>query len=297
MRTSDPKASSNLSAYWQLTATAAIWGFSWLCGRVISTEGIPAIHGALVRFSFGSLGLLALMLLNRPWPRLTGKLAVRLALMGFCGVFLYNLCFFNGLKTVPAGRASLVASLQPSIVFLFSAIVWKERATVLRISGLFISLIGAAIVLSQGNPAALFAAGLNSGDLWILGCLFSWVAYTLLGRTVAGRLAPMASTAYSTWFGSLLLLMFGALRPVAGVSWSAKAWMAAAFLGIFGTTTAFLLYLKGVGQLGASRASVFINLVPVFGVLSATFVLREPISASTLIGGAAVVTGVRMLNR
>ena len=84
--------------------------------------------------------------------------------MGLFGVFFYNICFFNGLQTVPAGRASLVASMQPMFVFLVSAIVWGERVTPLKIGGLLLSLAGAVLVLSQGDPGRLFSQCRNRGD-------------------------------------------------------------------------------------------------------------------------------------
>jgi drug/metabolite transporter (DMT)-like permease len=258
---------------------------------------VPAVYGSLGRFGFGSLGLLVVLLFYRPWPALTAPLFWRLSAMGLFGVFFYNICFFNGLQTVPAGRASLVASMQPMFVFLFSALVWGEKVTPLKIGGLLVSLAGAVLVLSQGEPGRLFAQGLNSGDLWILGCAVSWVVYTLLGRTVMGKMPAVAATAYSTWIGTLGLVGYAALQPVPEAPWSATVWLASAFLGLGGTTLAFLLYLKGIGQIGPSRASIFINLVPVFGVVLSSLFLGEAISGATLLGGAIVIAGVRMLNR
>ena len=217
--------------------------------------------------------------------------------MGLFGVFFYNICFFNGLQTVPAGRASLVASMQPMFVFLVSAIVWGERVTPLKIGGLLLSLAGAVLVLSQGDPGRLFSQGLNKGDWWILGCALSWVTYTLLGRTVTGKISAIAATAYSTWMGTAALLVYAAFEPAPTAPWSVSVWLAAAFLGICGTTIAFLLYLKGIGQIGPSRASIFINLVPVCGVVLSSIFLGESISTATLVGGAIVIAGVRILNR
>ncbi|MGH9630412.1 MAG: DMT family transporter [Bryobacteraceae bacterium] len=280
-----------------MTTTAAIWGISWVCGRVIAADGVPPFTAASARFLFGSLGLLGVMMMRRPWPRIDFELAWKLAAMGFFGVFLYNLCFFTGLRTVPAGRASLLASLQPVFVFLGSVLFWREGMTSSKIAGLLLGLAGASLVLSQGMPTRLFRSGLNTGDLWVLGCAISWAAYTLVGRMVMGRISAIAATAYSTWFGTAALMAFSIPRSPSSAGWSAQIWMAAAFLGIAGTTIAFLLYLKGVGQIGASRASIFINLVPVFAVISSYFLLGEAISASTLTGGAIVIAGVYLLNR
>lgn len=275
---------------------AALWGASWICGRLISAEGISAVYGALGRFGFGSLGLLVCMWWQRPWPGVTAAQALRLALMGFFGVFLYNICFFIGLQTVPAGRASLIASMQPMFVFLFAAVVWKEAITGLKVVGLAVSLAGAVLVLAQGTPARLFTDGVNTGDLWILGCAASWVTYTLLGRTVMGQVPAVAATAYSTWIGTAMLVLFAATQPLSA-PWSGKVWLSAAFLGLGGTTLAFLLYLRGIRHIGPSRASIFINFVPVFGMALSSLFLGERISGYTLAGGILVIAGVRMLNR
>lgn len=264
---------------------------------MVSSEGIPASHAALARFVFGSAGLLVLMLVNRPWPSIGSRMAWKLCAMGFFGVFLYNVCFFTGLRTVPAGRASLMASLQPSIVFLFSAAVWGERVTGWKLVGLAVSFVGALVVLSQGSPARLFEQGVHTGDLWILGTVISWVAYTLLGRTLTGRIPAGAATAYSTWFGSLLLAGLVAFDTTPFAPWSARSWLALAFLGLGGTSLAFLLYLKGIAQIGAARTSIFINLVPVFGVLFSSLLLGETPGLATLAGGVLVIVGVRLLNR
>jgi drug/metabolite transporter (DMT)-like permease len=77
----------------------------------------------------------------------------------------------------------------------------------------------------------------------------------------------------------------------------ARVWWAAAYLGLGGTAVAFSLYLKGIRAVGPTRASIFINLVPVFGVLASVAAGRETLTGPTLAGGALVIAGVYGLNR
>lgn len=286
------------NAYVLLTLTAAIWGSSWMAGSVLSREGVPAIYSSLGRFGFGSLGLLVIMIGSREWPKPDRAALWRLLAMGFTGVALYNICFFTGLKTVPSGRASLMASLQPSLVFLYSKVVWGEKATPMKLGGLALSLAGAATVLTQGNPAKLFTVGLGTGDLWILGTVFSWVSYTILGRQLSARMKSLPMTAYSVWAGFVMLVIYAVVveEPAPNLaSWS--YWSVTAYLGFLGSTLGFLLYLRGVEQIGAARTSIFINLVPVFSVLTSNVVLQEPITAATVVGGVMALGGVRLLTR
>lgn len=279
-----------------LTLTAAIWGSSWMVGSVLSRNEIPAIYSSLGRFGFGSLGLLLIMLSVRPWPKPSRPILYRLIAMGFLGVALYNICFFSGLRTVPSGRASLMASLQPSLIFIYSRLVWGEKVTLKKLLGLLLSLLGAALVLTQGEPQKLFSAGLGTGDLWILAAVLAWFAYTIVGRDLANRIEPLPATAYSIWAGLLMLIIYAVITQTPTPNLNTPSfWAISAYLGFIGTTLAFLLYLRGLEQIGAARTSIFLNLVPIFSVVTSNLILKEPITWPTLIGGSLALTGVRLL--
>jgi len=282
--------------YLLLTLTAAIWGSSWVAGSVLSRAEIPAIYSSLGRFGFGSLGLLVIMLGARPWPKPSRPILYRLLAMGFFGVVLYNLCFFSGLRTVPSGRASLMASLQPSLVLIYSRLVWGEKVTGRKLGGLVLSLFGAALVLTQAEPAKLFTTGLGVGDLWILAAVLAWFAYTILGRDLANEIEPLPATAYSIWAGFAMLILYAVItHPSAPNLNTPSFWLITAYLGFLGTTLAFLLYLRGLEQIGAARTSIFLNFVPIFSVLSSNIFLKESITWPTLCGGALALSGVFLL--
>lgn len=267
-----------------------------MAGSVLSRAEVPAIYSSLGRFGFGALGLLIIMLGVRPWPKPSRPIVYRLIAMGFFGVALYNICFFSGLRTVPSGRASLMASLQPSLIFIYSRIVWGEKVTLKKLCGLSLSLFGAGLVLTQADPEKLFVTGLGSGDLWILAAVLAWFAYTILGRDLANKIEPLPATAYSIWAGLAMLIFYALLtRPTSPNLNTLEFWAVSAYLGFLGTTLAFLLYLRGLEQIGAARTSVFLNFVPIFSVLTSNIILKEPITWPTIIGGALALTGVRLL--
>ena len=269
-----------------------------MAGSILSRNEIPAIYSSLGRFGFGSLGLLLIMFSVKPWPKPSRPILYRLIAMGFLGVALYNICFFSGLRTVPSGRASLMASLQPSLIFIYSRLVWGEKVTPKKLLGLSLSLLGAALVLTQADPQKLFSTGLGTGDLWILGAVLAWFAYTIIGRDLANKIEPLPATAYSIWAGLLMLIVYAVFTQTPAPNLNTPSfWIISAYLGFLGTTLAFLLYLRGLEQIGAARTSIFINLVPIFSVLSSNIVLKESITWPTILGGALALTGVRLLTR
>jgi drug/metabolite transporter (DMT)-like permease len=285
--------------YLQMLGTVAIWGGAWLCGRVISSAGIPALEGSLGRFLFGSLGMLLILTARKAWFRLPNELWWKVFLMALTGVFLYNICFFEALKRLPAGRASLMAALQPSVIYLYSVLFLNEKLLLSKVAGILLSLTGAMLVLTQGNLPQLLATGFGTGDLWAFGCVATWAAYTLLSRYTLKAAPALPVTSYSTWLGTLMLLALWIAKgsSVRLLSAPGSVWIAVAYIGLLGTSLAFLWFVDGIEKLGAASASIFINLVPVFAVLFSALVLDETITAWTVGGGMLAIAGVRLVNK
>jgi drug/metabolite transporter (DMT)-like permease len=125
------------------------------------------------------------------------------------------------------------------------------------------------LVLCGGDPGALFHGGLGSGDLCILGCVACWAAYTLAGRAVMARVSPLSAVTWSCLLGGAFLFppaFFGGLAADMARAGPAD-WLHLLFFGIMATGYGFFWYYEGIKTIGASRAGVYINLVPVVAVL------------------------------
>jgi drug/metabolite transporter (DMT)-like permease len=81
------------------------------------------------------------------------------ALLGLTGVFAYNALFFKGLQLISAGRASLVIATSPVLIALFSAWLYGEKLSPVKIAGILLSVTGAIVVISKGSLAAIFKSG------------------------------------------------------------------------------------------------------------------------------------------
>jgi drug/metabolite transporter (DMT)-like permease len=290
---------SDTAAILKLIASVTLWGGTWVSGRVLAQEMAP-FPAAFLRFLVASAFLFFLTArIEGRFPRIRPGQLPAVLLLGLTGVFAYNAFFFGGLRTVTASRAALIIAAIPSLLAFFSAVFFGERLTGRKVLGVTVSLAGAAVVISRGNPAALLAGGLARGDLYILGCVASWTAYSLAGKKVMESLSPFAAVTWSCIAGDALLLVpalyTGLLGEISGAG--LMAWGNIAYLGVAATGIAFSWYYAGIKALGASRAGVFINLVPVVAVILASLILGEVPDAAVLIGGAVVIAGVYVTNR
>ena len=285
--------------YLSLIVTMLFWGGTFIAGRILA-DSVPPADAAFLRFAIAAAAL-------APLARLVdGKLSlppanqlIRLALLGFTGVFCYNMCFFNGLRYIEAGRASLIIALNPMVIAIAAVVLFRERLSPLQYLGLFVSLIGALFVISNGDPAILLSGGFGFGEMAILGCVLSWASYSLIGRSVLQVMTPLSAVFYSTLFGAMMLLVAALRHTTLGslASYSADAWLSLLFLGILGTAAGFSLYYRAIRRIGAARSSVFINLVPLFSILLAWLILGESLKISVLAGGVILLTGVYLTNR
>jgi drug/metabolite transporter (DMT)-like permease len=292
-------AATPWSTYGLLTLAAVFWGGTFVAGRLVSAE-IGPFSAAFVRFLLASLLLSGLLLrqgngFGRLRPRQWGAVVV----LGATGVFAYNVLFFNGLRTVEAGRAAVIIAGNPIFIALFSALIFGERLNLAKGIGIVLSVAGAVTVISRGDPLALAQGEVGYGELAILGCVASWVAYTLLGKRVMSGLSALEAVSYSCMAGTVLLLL-PAWHEGLGAALarlSTTGWGALFYLAFFGTVLGFVWFYQGVRTIGPARAGVFINFVPISAVIAGGLLLGEPVTLSLLVGGGLVLGGLFLANR
>jgi drug/metabolite transporter (DMT)-like permease len=288
-----------MKVYIKLLLTALFWGGTFVAGRVVSQE-MESFSIAFLRFAVASVLLLSLTVLAEGrLPALKRGQIIPVILLGMTGVFAYNVMFFKGLRLIEASRAALIIATCPVFITLASAALLKERIGALRALGIALSVCGAAVVISKGNAARLFRDGLGLGEVYIFCCVLSWVAYSLIGKSVMRKLSPLAAVSYSSAVGAIALAVPAFLEGMGRDIFHIRPlnWLSIGYLAVFGTVIGFVWYYEGVRRIGPTRAGLFINFVPIFAVLSAFVILKEPITPSLACGAALVMVGVYLTNR
>ncbi len=202
---------------------------------------------------------------------------------------------------MPASRTALIIATNPAITAVGAWLIFRLRFAWWQWLGVAIAFAGVTIVVSHGDLATLGTTAIGKGEVLMFCGALAWAVYTLVGRLMMRRadaLSPLATTTYASAFG-LLLLATAAVFELPQVSWDRiglKELAAIAYLGLLGTAVGFVWFYEGVKAIGAARASVFTNLVPVFGVTLAVLLLDEPLLASMIVGGFVTLAGVSLTN-
>ncbi|MCP4368763.1 MAG: DMT family transporter [Deltaproteobacteria bacterium] len=285
--------------YIKLVLTAFFWGGTFIAGKVLA-QNVGPFSASFLRFLTASFCLILITWkVEGSFPVIHRKQIFPVILLGLSGVFSYNVFFFKGLRLIEAGRASIIIANNPIFITLLSWLIFREKLTLVKFVGVLISVTGAVIVISRGNLNGIMTAGLGFGEFFIFCCVASWVCYSLIGKAVMNDLSPLASVTYSAIIGTACLcipaLLEGMLSDMS--HYMVSEWISIFYLGFFGTVLGFVWYYEGIKRIGPSRASLFINFVPIFAIILAFLILKEPITLSLFIGTIFVCMGVYLTNR
>jgi len=288
-----------LSPYLLLTLTALFWAGNWVIGRAIRHD-VPPIALAFWRWVVALLLILPLAAphLRAQWP-LIRRHWRWLAVFGVLGTGFYNALAYLGLQFTTATNGLLLNSFIPIMIATFS---WLFLGKPLRRSewaGIGASFLGVLVIVARGDPRVLLDLHLNVGDLWVLASAVAWAAYTLLLPHRPAALHPYAFLAAIAVVGLIAMLPIYAWEIHSG-RWilpSLKAYLAIAYTGIFPAFLGYLLWNRGVVEVGPSRAGLFMHLMPAFGMLLSVIFLDERPMLYHLAGISMIFSGIFLVTR
>lgn len=287
-----------LNPYLLLTLTVLFWSGNMVLGRGMR-EDVPPFALAFWRWAIAfGLTLPFAWPHRRQWPLLlSGWKAV--ALLGVLGVGGYNTFAYLALQLTTATNAVLLNSFIPVATIAISWAFLGKSLRAVEGLGVLISLIGAVTIVARGDPAVLAGLALNRGDVWMLVAVLTWAIYTVGLAWRPTGVDPMLMLAALTAVGLLVLAPIYAWEMAGGrsIHLHPGSLLSLAYVGIFPGFLGYVFYNRGVAQVGANRASLFIHLMPVFGTALSALFLGEIPQAYHYAGIALIFTGIWLTTR
>jgi drug/metabolite transporter (DMT)-like permease len=285
------KRSHHLAPYWALGLSVLFWGLSFV-GTKIALQSLTPFLLVFARFSIAACFFLCMMW-YRGFPSLTLKKHGQLLLAALFQPGLYFVFETTGLQYTTASKASLIVAVIPITVLVLSVLFLKERLSLLSLSGIAISFVG-AILLVLGDPETRWALeGPMLGDLLIFGAVTSMALYTILMKRMIQTHSALDVTGLQICYGALLFapaLLWESPGTLADVS--TPPLIALICLTLFATIGAFFCYNYALARLSASKTALFLNCVPVVTTIGAWAILGERLTSLQIIGGALVLVSV-----
>jgi drug/metabolite transporter (DMT)-like permease len=283
--------------YLLLTLAPLFWGGNMVAAK-LAVGIVPPFVLLFARF-LGALLLvapLALPHLKRDWPALR-QAAGWLFLYGAVGFTAFNACLYVAASYTTAINSSIEQASIPVFVLIGNFALFGVRGKPLQIAGLVLTILGVMLVATHGDLETIMTFRFNVGDLLVLLACLIYAAYalTLRYRPAVHWLSFLGATMVGAVLGAGFFLVtlgggFGALSALGATS--PLGWAIIAYVALFPSLLSQLFFAQGVGMIGPNRASLFNNLIPVFGTILSVLVLGEGLEPYHLLAATIVVAGI-----
>jgi drug/metabolite transporter (DMT)-like permease len=287
---------------WRPYLLLAIAPLCW-AGNIVLARGVIHII-APVGFAFWRWTLASLFLLpfswqhaRKDWPLFIRhwKIMLFLSLTGISG---FNTLLYIAVHTTTAINGSLIQTTMPAVIILVSLIAFKETITRLQSLGVGLSILGACLVVLRGRFITILDLSFVEGDLLLLVAVFLYALYSAFLRR-RPEIHPLSFLVYTFCVGALglLPLYLWELTDNQAFELNIKVISSVLYVATFPSIVAFFCWNRGVELIGANRAGLFINLVPVFASIMAIIWLGESLRAFHIVGMILIFAGMVLFNR
>lgn len=281
------------TAYILLLSTALMWGGNAVAGKLAVGHVSPML---LTSIRWGLAVAIMLFIggaqLRRDWAMVKRHI-VLLSTLGAVGFGLFNVIIYSALNYTSAINVSIEQAGMPLVIFIANFVLFGMRVSWAQIVGFLLSLLGVALTAGHGSLGRLVSLDVNFGDALMLVGIILYGGYT-----VALRFKPAMH-----WQSLILVLGFSAFvssLPFAAWELAAgnmiwpdtKGWAIAAYTAIFPSLVSQVFYIRGVEMIGANRAGLFVNMVPIFGTLLSVVLIGEDFQLYHAFAMAMVLGGI-----
>ncbi len=281
-----------------LTLCAVIfWGANFNAGKLLVNYFDP-LHLVTIRFLCSLLCILPIILCTKARtifiPTFKQNFWVY-ALLSLVGIIGYNGFVFEGVKYTSSVNAALIMATNPPLTMFFAAFLLQEKMNGSQKLGAIISLLSVAIVVMQGSLEVLLQLKFSFGDLIVMLANICWALYNVLSKRYLRDSMPLITTTSTMLISTILLLIVGGTGQMEAFhhlfKQTSTVYYPLFYMVVLGTVAAYLFWNYGISRLGAAKAAIFFNLIPIV-TTTISFFQGQTVSMIQIIGGLSVIFGV-----
>ena len=270
------------------------WAGNTIAGRLSTGEMSPMV---VVFLRWFIISIFLILFLNKKLIENLKSISrkfVWLSLMGSLGLTGFNALFYIAAQNTTAINLGIIQGIMPAIILLGSVILFKEAVNITKVTGLIIAFLGVLVVVSQGDYYRLILLSFNYGDIVMLCACFFYSGFTLglKNKPVIDPIVLMTYFSLSALTFSFPLLILEYYLGVVQLPTSRTAWLTIFYIAFVPSFLAQVFFIRGVELVGASKAGLFINFLPIFAAILGVLLLGERLYIYHLISLFVVLLGV-----
>lgn len=285
---------SDKKVYFLMVLSTIFWAGAFIAGK-LSAPFIPPFTLTFLRFFFATIIMYFVVKARDGSIYKLKKEDYRVFLFtGIVGMFGYHVFFFSALKYTTAINSSIIGATNPIITTILVTIFLKDKISFKRLLGIILSFTGVVLTITNADFHALINFSFNKGDILMLVAVLMWASYSVYSKKVMNRFTPLTLTYYSFLFCTIFIIPFVIYEKpwtfISGVPY--YSYVSVIYMSIFASVIGYLVQQMSIKQIGPSRTSIFINLVPIFSIILSLIILKESVSTIKLLTALLIITGV-----
>ena len=293
-------SNKNYSAYLFLVLATFCWSGNFIVGKFATVYEIPpltlnvfrwiSVWFILIPFTYKEI-FKNLSYIKKNW--------LVISFMGVITISTFNSVVYFALNYTQVINAVLMLSAIPAATIVLSSLMKIEKTNIFQLLGLVLSIIGIGSIISNGDIQKIISLDFNKGDTWMLVCVITWSLYSTLLKKNNFKLSQFTLIQLMVSVGILFLIPQFFYEKSIGLELNLDKnfFLILIYVAIFPAIAAYYFWQKGIEIIGPNRASMFIQLMPLFSAVMAIIIFKEKFELYHFVGAIFILSGIYLSNR
>lgn len=273
-----------------LILAVIMWGFSFISIK-FCVEVLSPVVLSFYRFSIAAGVLFMLLKLKEPNAKLSLKHTPQIIISGIIGITIYYFTESKGLKYVSASTLAIIGTTIPIFTLVGETIITKSKISKSSLFSIFVAIIGICFVVNK-SVNTLLSDGSGIGYILIFLSVLSWVIYTFITKSLFNYYSGLLIVTYQTIFAALSFLPFAFMERANLSLVNNSISLNILYIGIFPSALAYYFYAEAMNELGVTKSSFYMNLIPIVTIMGGAFFLQEKITWNIILGTGLILLSI-----
>ena len=222
-----------------------------------------------------------------------------ISFMGVITISTFNSVVYFALNYTQVINAVLMLSAIPAATIVLSSLMKIEKTNIFQLIGLLVSIAGIGSIISNGDFQKIISLDFNKGDIWMLVCVITWSLYSTLLKKNKFKFSQFTLIQLMVSVGILFLIPQFFYEKSIGLELNLDKnfFLILTYVAIFPAIAAYYFWQKGIELIGPNRASMFIQLMPLFSAIMAIIIFKEKFEMYHFVGAFFILSGIYLSNK
>ena len=290
---------SNFKAHISLFTAQVIYALNYSIAKDLMPTYIKPLGLVMLRIS-GALLLFWILSFFSKKEKVDNDDLKKMMLLALFGVAINQAFFIYGLSLTKPINSAIIMVSNPIAVMLFTIFIFKEKITIIKLTGLAFGVIGAlTLLLFKAHGSFSIGSETMVGDLMTLINSLSWAIFVVMAKPYMQKYQTVTVMKWIFLFGFIYMCPLG-MKDLLTVSWSLlspKIIFALAFVVVATTFLAYLLNTYALKALSSSVVSMYIYLQPFLATVIAIILGKDELTTIKIVSASLIIAGVYLASR